>query len=83
MGRGLFVSLHFLRLNKVDTCCNHLMYKGWGRGLFVSLHVLRLSKVGNGHSSEIINLHCGHFSNDISGHLNDTISIDPKNYVEN
>ena len=69
-------------LDKVSTVSYHLMYKKGG-GLFVSLHVLRLSKVGNGHSSEIINLHCGHFSNDISGHLNDTISIDPKNYVEN
>ena len=77
------MSLHFLRLNKVYMFNNHLMYKWWGRGLFMSLHVLRLSKVGNGHSNEIINLRCGHFSDDISGHLSDTISIDPKNYVEN
>jgi hypothetical protein len=30
-----------------------------------------------------INLHCGHLSDNISGHLSDTISIYPKIYVDN
>ena len=34
---------------------------------------------GDGHLSEIINLHCGHLSDDISGRLSDKISIDSKN----
>jgi len=38
---------------------------------------------GDGHLSENINLHCGHLSDDISGHLSDKISIDPKIYVDN
>ena len=33
---------------------------------------------GDGHLSEKINLHCGHLSENISGHLSDTISIDHK-----
>jgi hypothetical protein len=33
----------------------------------------------DGHLSEKINLHRGHLSDDISGHLSDKFSIDPKN----
>jgi hypothetical protein len=33
--------------------------------------------------SEKINVHCGHLRDNISGHLNDTISIEPKIYVDN
>ena len=39
--------------------------------------------MGDGQLSEKINLHCGHLSDNISGHLSDTISIDPKIYVDN
>jgi hypothetical protein len=35
----------------------------------------------DGHLSEKINLHYGHLSDNISGHLSDTISIDPKIYM--
>jgi len=36
-----------------------------------------------GNLSEKINLLCGHLSDNISGHFSDTISIDPKIYVDN
>jgi len=39
--------------------------------------------MGNGHLSEKNYLHCGHLSENINGHLSDTISIDPKIYVDN
>jgi len=39
--------------------------------------------MGDGDLSEKITLHCGHLSDDISGHLSDTIGIEPKIYVDN
>jgi hypothetical protein len=39
--------------------------------------------MGDGHLSEKITLHCGHLSDDISEHLSDKISIEPKIYVDN
>jgi len=37
----------------------------------------------HGHLSKKNNLHCGHLSDNISGHLSDKISIDPKIYADN
>ena len=52
----------------------------WGDSLLLLNSELADYK-GDGHLSENINLHCEHLSDNISGHLSDTISIDPKNYV--
>jgi hypothetical protein len=41
----------------------------------VPIYNVLYDNMGNGHLSEKINLHCGH--------LSDTISIDPKIYVDN
>ena len=49
----------------------------------VPIYNVLYDNMGNGHLSEQINLHCGHLSDNISGHLSDTISIDPKIYVDN
>jgi hypothetical protein len=38
--------------------------------------------MGDGHLSGKINVRCGHLRDNISGHLSDTISFDPKIFVD-
>ena len=45
--------------------------------------ILSFARSGDEYLSENIILHCGHLSDNISEHLSDTISIEPKIYVDN
>jgi hypothetical protein len=54
-----------------------IVFKPKSKGVLFMRYISPLEYliVGDGHFSEKINLHCGH--------LSDTISIDPKIYVDN